>query len=171
MKKRLSGYKLSRSTAQRGALLKGLIRSLVAHEEIVTTVTKAKAVTPLFERLLTQARTGTVAARRAIASQLQSASLIKRLVDTIAPRYQDSKGGYTSLTKIGPRRGDNAVMVKLALTKKSSTSKTLAKPAVDTETSKKKVVTAVPAAPQIEKVAPVKAAPKLVRRTGKRGDK
>lgn len=170
MKKRLSGYKLSRSTAQRGALLKGLIRSLVAHEEIVTTVTKAKAVTPLFERLLTQARTGTVAARRAIASQLQSASLIKRLVDTIAPRYQDSKGGYTSLTKIGSRRGDNAMMVKLALTKKSSTSKTVAKP-LDMETSKKKVVAPALAAPQIEKVAPVKAAPKLVRRTGKRGDK
>lgn len=170
MKKRLSGYKLSRNTAQRGALLKGLIRSLVTHEEIVTTLTKAKAVTPLFERLLTLARTGTVSARRAIQSQLQSASLIKRLVDTIAPRYKESKGGYTKLTTIGTRRGDNAMMVKLALTKKAAVSKTTTK-TEDKEASKKKVATPALAAPQIEKVAPVKAAPKLVRRTGKRGDK
>ena len=170
MKKRLSGYKLSRNTAQRDALLKGLIRSLVTHEEIVTTLTKAKAVAPMFEKLLTKARTGTVSARRSIQSQLQSAPLIKRLVDTIAPRYQASKGGYTSLTPIGNRLGDNAMMVKLSLTKKATPTQKLANTEGKDEGKKKLAAKAV-ATPQGEKVAPVKAAPKLVRRTGKRGDK
>ncbi len=172
MKKRLGTFKLNRDTQQRSALFRSLLQSLVLRESITTTSAKANAVRPIFERLLTTARTATVPARRRVQTLLQSASLTKILVDDIAPRYKESRGGYTSLIPVGVRKGDNASLVKLSLTlrkksKQAAESKTEVKEVVE---ATKKVAPA-PSLVQPEKLAPTKAAPKLVRRTGKRGDK
>lgn len=168
MKKRISGYKLNRDSAGRQALLKNLVGSLILKEEIVTTVTKAKAVTPVFEKLLTRAKQGSISARRAVQSYLQTADLTKRLLDDIAPRYKDTHGGYTKLILVGNRRGDNATMARLALTKKTTVAPVKSK-AGETAADKKK--SQVTSALTPEKVTATKAAPVLVRRTGKRGDK
>ncbi|MFH1244479.1 MAG: 50S ribosomal protein L17 [bacterium] len=170
MKKRISGYKLNRDSALRLALIKSLVVAMVEKEEIVTTLTRAKAITPVFEKLLTHARRGLLQDRRLIQSYLQSSALTKRLLEEIAPRYKDVKGGYTKLTSIGTRRGDNATMARLALTKKlevvpkSNSANSANKAKTASKAKATKVVTP-------EKVAPTKSAPTLVRRTLRRGDK
>ncbi|KKU46292.1 MAG: 50S ribosomal protein L17 [Microgenomates group bacterium GW2011_GWA2_46_7] len=168
MKKRISGYKLNRDSAGRLALLKSLVAAMVEKEEIVTTITRAKATIPIFEKLLTHARRGLLQDRRLVQSYLQSAPLTKRLLDEIAPRYKDVRGGYTKLTLIGTRRGDNATMARLGLTKKALVSPAKTKEA-GSVASKKKTKALKVATP--EKVAPTKSAPTLVRRTLRRGDK
>jgi len=167
MKKHISGYKLNRDSAERLALMKSLVASLIAREEIVTTNAKAKAVTPIFEKLLTHAKTDTIAARRLVQAYVQNASLVKRLFAEIAPRYKDVRGGYTKMITVGSRRGDNAPIVRLGLTKKAAK---VAKAKIDEAVvDKKKSKTIAAVVP--EKVTATKAAPKLVKRTGKRGDK
>ena len=112
-------YHLNRDTLSRQALFKNLVLALVGREEIVTTGAKARAVKSIFEKLLTRARLGSVHARRQVHSFIQDTAAVKKLVDSIAPRYAGVKGGYTKITPVGVRRGDNAMMVKLALTKKA----------------------------------------------------
>lgn len=169
MKKHIAGFKLNRDSSARLALMKGLVCSLLEKEEIITTNAKAKAVTPIFEKLITRAKTDSIAARRIVQAYVQDGTLVKRLFVEIAPRYKDVRGGYTKLIVVGSRRGDNASVVRLSLTKKSAVTvatKHLS-PAESTKETKKSVVKAtVP-----EKVTATKAAPKLVKRTGKRGDK
>lgn len=112
-------YQLNRSTKQRKALFKSLVVALIERESIETTNAKARAVRSIFEKLLTHARTGTLHARRQVQAFVQSAELVHKLVDSIAPRYKSVKGGYTTLKVVGNRRGDNAPIVRLSLTKKS----------------------------------------------------
>jgi large subunit ribosomal protein L17 len=170
MKKHISGYKLSRDSQARLALMKNLVYSLIQHEAIVTTKIKAKAVTPIFEKLITRAKVDSVQNRRMVQAYIQENDLVKKLFNVIAPPYKEVRGGYTSLTLIGNRRGDNAPLVRLSLTKKSVSAP---KSDVTNEPNKAK------SAPKAKKVAAVvpevvkatKAAPKLVKRTGKRGDK
>lgn len=173
MKKHISGYKLSRDSSARLALMKNLVYSLIKHEAVVTTKIKAKAVTPIFEKLLTKAKSDSLANRRLIQAYVQDGELVKKLFAEIAPRYKAIMGGYTKLTLIGNRRGDNAPLVKLALTKKSTSSEASKKEAAEAEKDSvketKKTAKISPVVP--EETRAVKAAPKLVRRTGKRGDK
>ena len=170
MKKHISGYKLNRDSASRLALMKSLVASMIAKEEISTTLTRARAVAPIFEKLLTHAKTGSLSARRMVQSYVQDGDLVKRLFTEIAPRYKDVRGGYTKLTVVGSRRGDNATVVRFSLTKKAAIAPAKVKAE---ETSKAK---AAPKPKAVAVVAPdvakaTKAAPKLVKRTGKRGDK
>ncbi len=168
MKKHIGGYKLNRDSQARLALMKNLIYSLIEHEAIVTTKIKAKAVTPIFEKLITRARIDSVQNRRMVQAYIQENILVKKLFEIIAPKYKEVNGGYTKLTLIGNRRGDNAPLVRLALTKKSVASP--AKTKSDQAGSEKKQTKAVKAVvPEVIKA--VGAAPKLVKRTGKRGDK
>lgn len=111
--------KLNRDSNSRTALFRGQISSLIEKEEIVTTDGKAKVVKSLFEKVVTKARTGSVHARRQIQSVLVYDALVKKVMDEIAPRYEGTNGGYTKMTMVGTRKGDGAMMVKLALTKKS----------------------------------------------------
>lgn len=172
MKKHISGYKLNMDSARRLALMKSLVSELIRHEEITTTKTKAKAVTPIFEKLLTRARLDSIQNRRMIQGYVQDNELVKKLFVSIAPRYKAVLGGYTKLTQVANRRGDNAPTVRLALTKKVSeavtkeTVKTADKKPIK---SKGKIAKIRGIAP--EKTQATKEAPKLVRRTGKRGDK
>lgn len=169
MKKRLGGYKLNRDTSARRALFTHLMVSLVEKESIITTRAKAFAVRPLFEKLLTKARKGTVPARRQIKGVLGIDSAVKKLVDEIAPRYQGVNGGYTKLIPYGNRQGDNAPTVKLSLTK-LKVEKPAAAPADKKVEKKEKTVKPAPilTAPKAEKIKTVKIAAK---RAGKRGDK
>lgn len=172
MKKRLATFKLNRNSQQRSALFRDLLKSLIQHEAITTTTAKAKAVRPIFERLLTTAKKTSISARRQTQAVLQSKTLTKKLFQEIVPRYADSRGGYTSLTPVGNRSGDNAPLAKLALTKRSLKKETPVKPVESKDVaSAPKKSSATKVGPQPEKIAPAKASPKLVRRTGKRGDK
>lgn len=150
--------------------MKNLVYALIQHEAIVTTKIKAKAVTPIFEKMITRAKVDSVQNRRMVQAYIQENDLVKKLFSVIAPLYKDVKGGYTKLTLIGNRRGDNAPLVRLALTKKSIApvgAKDLS--VVATEKATKKTAKVAAVVPEVVKAT--KAAPKLVKRTGKRGDK
>lgn len=170
MKKHISGYKLNMDSARRLALMKSLVASLIAKEEINTTLTRARAVKPIFEKLVTRAKSDSLAARRIVQAYVQDGTLVKRLFVEIAPRYKDVRGGYTKIIVVGARRGDNASVVRFGLTKKATK---IVKSNSANEPNKAK---SVPKAKAISAVVPeatraTKAAPKLVKRTGKRGDK
>ncbi len=109
------GRKFSRPCGARKALLKGLLNSLFEHEKIQTTEAKAKAIRPLAERLITLARNDTQASRRLAFARLGQKKVVKRLFDSIAPRYQERKGGYTRILHLGMRRGDAAKMAQIQL--------------------------------------------------------
>ncbi len=82
--------------------------SLIKHEQIVTTLPKAKELRPIVEKLVTVGKKGDLAARRQAISELRDAKMVKKLFDVIAPRYKDRDGGYTRVLKAGFRKGDNA---------------------------------------------------------------
>jgi len=96
------GSKLGRKTGQRTALLRSLARSLVLHEGIVTTYAKAKTLRPFVERLVTVSKINTLSSRRTIATRMGGAyDVVKKLHETIAPRYMKRAGGYTRVIRLG----------------------------------------------------------------------
>ena len=107
MRHRLSGYKLGRKPAHRKALLRNLVTSLFKHGRVVTTPAKAKAARPLAEKLITAAKTGTLAARRRALSTLFEKDVVRKLFDEIAPMYEDRPGGYTRILKRVRQNGKN----------------------------------------------------------------
>ena len=111
MKKRIKKRTLSRKAGPRKALQRSLLRSLILQEKIETTQAKAKDISPLAEKLVTKAKKGGVAQRRYLIALLGDAGA-KKLMDEMAPRYQERKGGYTRIIKRRPRRSDSA---KLAI--------------------------------------------------------
>lgn len=115
MRHRVSGKKLSRTKNQRKALFKGLISSLVIHGRIKTTEAKAKAIRGLVDRLITKAKTGGLHGRRQVAAILHNKKVVNRLVDEIAPRFSGRPSGFTRLLRLGPRKGDQAMIVELSL--------------------------------------------------------
>ncbi len=100
--------KLGRHSAHRTAMLANMAASLIKHEQIITTLPKAKELRPIVEKLVTLAKKGGLAARRQANSEMRDASMVKKLFDVIGPRYKDRKGGYTRVLKAGFRYGDNA---------------------------------------------------------------
>lgn len=117
MRHRNKNPKLNRESGPRKALLRGLITNVINFESITTTTGKANAARPLVEKLITKAKKGDLAARREVAKVLYTQKTVKKLMDDIAPRYKDRKGGYTRITKLGYRQGDGALMVALELVK------------------------------------------------------
>jgi large subunit ribosomal protein L17 len=108
-----SGKKLGRDSAHRKALYSNLTGSLIEHGRIKTTVAKAKAVRPIAEKMITLGRRGDLAARRQALAYLHSNDVVHILFAEVAPRFTDRRGGYTRITKIGPRAGDAAEMAYL----------------------------------------------------------
>ena len=108
MRHRVHGRKLGRTSAHRKALFRNQLTALFTHERIITTVSKAKELRPIAERMVTLARTGTLAARRRVATMVQDKEIAQRLFEEIAPRFADRPGGYTRIMRLGRRRGDNA---------------------------------------------------------------
>ena len=104
-----AGRRFNRTQSHRKAMLANLAISLVEHEQIVTTLPKAKDLRPIVEKLVTIAKKGDLAARRQLASELQNNEIAaKKLFDVLAPRYQARAGGYTRVLKAGFRHGDSA---------------------------------------------------------------
>jgi large subunit ribosomal protein L17 len=110
-----AGKKLGRDSAHRKALYSNLAGQLIEHGRIKTTVTKAKAVKPIAEQMITLGRRGDLHARRQATSFLRSRDVVHKLFDEVAPRYRDRPGGYARIVKIGPRPGDAAEMAYLEL--------------------------------------------------------
>ena len=105
-----SGRRLNRTVSHRKALFSNMAASLIEHEQIVTTLPKAKELRPIVEKLVTLGKRGDLHARRQVISAIGSDVLAKRLFDTIAPRYASRNGGYLRIMKAGFRHGDNAAM-------------------------------------------------------------
>lgn len=115
MRHQRSGKKLGRSSAHRKALYANLTASLIEHGRIRTTETKAKAVRPIAEKMITLGRTGSIHARRQALAYLRSQEIVHMLFSEVAPRFRDRPGGYTRVIKLGPRQGDAAPMAYLEL--------------------------------------------------------
>src|ERR1051325_9009568 len=98
-----SGRKLNRTASHRKAMFKNMAASLIEHEQIVTTLPKAKEIRPIVEKLVTLGKRGDLHARRQAISQIGSAELVSRLFATIAPRYVNRNGGYLRIMKAGFR--------------------------------------------------------------------
>src|SRR5437868_13800401 len=105
MRHQRAGKKLGRDSAHRRALYANLAGALIEHGRIKTTVTKAKAVKPLAEQMITLGRRGDLAARRQAVAELRSQDIVKELFDEVAPRFADRPGGYSRMVKIGQRQG------------------------------------------------------------------
>jgi large subunit ribosomal protein L17 len=122
MRHKVAGKKLSRSKDQRAALRRIMVKQLFEHERIRTTRAKAEAVRGHAERLITLAKRGNAAegaeavhVRRLAAARLADKEMVTKLFDDIAPRFENRQGGYTRMTKLGPRQGDASEMVILEL--------------------------------------------------------
>lgn len=105
-----SGRKLNRTASHRKAMFANMAASLIEHEQIVTTLPKAKEIRPIVEKLVTLGKRGDLHARRQAISKVRDASVVSKLFDTIASRYADRHGGYIRIMKAGFRQGDNAPM-------------------------------------------------------------
>jgi large subunit ribosomal protein L17 len=112
---RVTGRKLSRRRDQRRALLRGLVVELIRHERITTTLAKAKETRVVAEKLITHGKKGTLHHRRLALAQIPNTKVVKKVFDDVAPRYTERAGGYTRITKLGPRQGDAALMAMIEL--------------------------------------------------------
>jgi large subunit ribosomal protein L17 len=112
MRHRNSGRKLGKTTAHRTAMFANMAAALIKHEQIKTTLPKAKELRPVVEKLVTLSRRGAsdLHARRQALATVRDASQVKKLFDVIGPRYANRPGGYTRVLKAGFRHGDNAAM-------------------------------------------------------------
>jgi large subunit ribosomal protein L17 len=110
------GYrKLGRTSEHRRALLRNLASDLFRHERLKTTVPKARELRPFAERLITLARRDDLHARRQVVRQISDKDVVKKLFDTLGPRFAQRPGGYTRALKLGPRLGDGADMAIVEL--------------------------------------------------------
>lgn len=110
MRHRKSGRKLNRTSSHRKAMFANMAASLIEHEQIVTTLPKAKEIRPVVEKLVTLGKRGDLHSRRRAISKLQDVEVVRKLFDTIATRYADRHGGYLRIMRAGFRKGDNAPM-------------------------------------------------------------
>ena len=110
-----AGKKLGRTSAHRKALYANLAVALIEHGRVKTTVTKAKAVKPFAEQLISLGKRGDLHARRQALAELRSRDAVEQLFDEVAPRFADRPGGYTRIVKLGPRLGDSAEVAYLEL--------------------------------------------------------
>ena len=108
MRHRKSGRKLNRTASHRKAMFANMAAALIEHEQIITTLPKAKEIRPIVEKLVTLGKRGDLHARRQAISKIRDDEMVRKLFDTIASRYADRNGGYTRIMKAGFRKGDNA---------------------------------------------------------------
>ena len=109
--------KLGRPTAHRNAMLRGLVTYLLENGKVETTLTRAKEVRAMAEKMITLGKNNTLASRRAALAYITKEDVVAKLFTQIAPLYADVNGGYTAIYKLGPRRGDAAEMALITLTK------------------------------------------------------
>ena len=123
MRHRLSGRKLNRTSAHRKAMFDNLAAALIQHEQIKTTLPKAKDLRPIAEKLITLGKRGNLHARRQAIAVLGDAKLAAKLFDTLAPRYAKRNGGYTRVLKAGFRYGDASPMAVIEFVERDTAAK------------------------------------------------
>src|ERR1041385_8612088 len=115
MSHKVAGFKLKRPVDSRNALLRNLTTSVILEERVITTVPKAKAVQPIVEKMITLGKEDTLHARRQAAAVLRTPASVKKLFDTLGTRFGQREGGYTRITRLGPRKGDGAEQAMIEL--------------------------------------------------------
>ena len=115
MNHKIKGKKLNRTSSHRKALFKNMAQAIIKHEQIITTLPKAKTMKPIVEKLITLAKKGSLHAKRQAYSKLRDDKMVTKLFGTLALRYADRAGGYTRVLKAGYRYGDAAAMAVIEL--------------------------------------------------------
>ena len=115
--------KLNRTAEHRRAMFANMCAALIKHEQIVTTLPKAKELRPIVEKLVTLGKRGGLALRRQAIGQIRDQAQAKKLFDVLAPRYKDRQGGYTRIMKAGFRHGDNAAMAVIEFVDRDTSAK------------------------------------------------
>jgi large subunit ribosomal protein L17 len=133
MRHGVSGRKLNRTSSHRKAMFSSLAAALIKHEQIKTTLPKAKDLRPIVEKLVTLGKRGGLHARRQAIATLQDAKLVEKIFTTLAERYKERKGGYTRVLKAGYRHGDAAAMAVIELIDRDVDAKGLDSGPVQTE--------------------------------------
>jgi len=123
MRHRMSGRSFSRNSAHRTAMFENLAAALLKHEQITTTLPKAKDLRPIVERLITLGKRGGLHARRQAISKLQDRKIAEKLLTTLAQRYAGRHGGYIRIIRAGYRYGDDAAMAVIELVDRDVTAK------------------------------------------------
>jgi len=123
MRHRQSGRKLNRTSSHRKSLFKNMAQALLKHEQIVTTLPKAKELKRVAEKLITLGKKGNLHSRRLAFNQIRDKDMVSKLFDNIAKRYSDRKGGYTRVLKAGFRYGDSAPMAVIELVDRDENAK------------------------------------------------
>ncbi|BAG40527.1 50S ribosomal protein L17 [Orientia tsutsugamushi] len=123
MRHRVSGRKLNRTTSHLLAMLANMSVSLIQHEQINTTLPKAKELRPFVEKLITVAKKGNLNARRYLISKIKNELAVEKLMTTLAPRYAERHGGYIRILKAGFRYGDMAPMAYIEFVDRNIESK------------------------------------------------
>jgi large subunit ribosomal protein L17 len=108
MRHKVAGFKLGRTTSHRRSLLRNMVTSLIIEERIETTVPKAKALRPAIEKMITLGKRGDLAARRQAGAFVMTDEALRKLFDTIGPRFGDRNGGYTRIVRTAWQKGDGA---------------------------------------------------------------
>ena len=117
--------KLNRTAEHRKAMFANMAAALIKHEQIVTTLPKAKDLRPIVEKLVTLGKRGDLHARRQAISQIRDVAMVKKLFDVLGPRYKDRHGGYTRVVKAGYRYGDNAAVAVIEFVDRDEAAKGL----------------------------------------------
>ena len=115
MRHKIAGRKLGRPTAHRKAMLRTMVTDLIRHESIKTTEAKAREVRRMAEKVITHGKKGTLHQRRQAAALLTDERIVKKVFDELGERYESRPGGYTRITKLGPRKGDASPMAVIEL--------------------------------------------------------
>ena len=115
MPKPTKGKRLGGSSSHEDQIISNLIKSLIEHEKIETTITKAKIVKPYAEKVITKAKKGTLHDRRQVLKMIQDKAAVAKLFDEIGPKYLERDGGYTRITRTSYRRGDKTELAVLEL--------------------------------------------------------
>ena len=123
MRHRQAGRKLNRTSSHRKSLFKNMAQALIKHEQIVTTLPKAKELKRVIEKLITLGKKSNLHARRLAFNQIRDKEMVSKLFGTLAPRYSDRSGGYSRVLKAGFRYGDSAPMAVIELVERDETAK------------------------------------------------
>jgi large subunit ribosomal protein L17 len=123
MRHRKTGRRFSRDSAHRQAMFSNMASSLIKHEQIVTTLAKAKDLRRVMDKYITLAKRGDLNSRRMAAARLRDEAMVKKLFDVLGPRYKERNGGYTRVLKAGFRYGDSAPRAVIELVDRDESTK------------------------------------------------
>ena len=123
MRHKMAHRKLNRTASHRKAMFANMASSLIEHEQIVTTLPKAKELRPIVEKLVTLAKKGDLNSRRLAIARTRNKEMAKKLFDVLGPRYKDRQGGYIRIMKAGFRYGDNAPMAVIEFVDRDESAK------------------------------------------------